>query len=549
MNSSFCLAIVNILSTLENAKEVVEQKGLDNLVRALGGNRVPLRDPCMEGTRLDILQEIETRIKSTNGHNVIWIRGSPGVGKSALAASITTRLLAQKRYAIWFRFDRTQSTTITTEALWRVVSCSLARQYPSLRHHLARGNAEISSSNVDHIFETLVQQPLSTLGGVLDEKLPVIVIDALDECGGFRHDTSGRKDFKALLRTLRRWVEVDHLKKFKLIITSRPEDRITQTFPESISTYINIPSGSDVKPGDSASNDIGIFLMSRLNDMNMEEAWVDEAHSYLVPRAAGIFIWATTVADFLQVNPEQRFHILRSREQEHGADRFEDLYSLYSTVVKASFGHGLEKEEIKAVTSVLGAIIFAKQPLNDTVLIKLPGAESLGTLQFIRNGLMSVIDSGPILHFHHRSFEDFLLSSSFRQALPKLSDVQNQDLHERQLAALCLNCMVSSELHFNMCNLESSNIKNVDILDTIKSAISPLLSYSSMFWADHLVHIPCEETSMEVVKFVMYEKLLFWIEVMSLLGKTHEVYLILKRALEWPALGVCPEFVFPTAHL
>jgi len=97
--------------------------------------------------------------------------------------------------------------------------------------------------------------------------------------------------------------------------------------------------------------------------------------------------------------------------------------------------------------------------------------------------------------------------------------------------------------------LESSNIKNVDILDTIKSAISPLLSYSSMFWADHLVHIPCEETSMEVVKFVMYEKLLFWIEVMSLLGKTHEVYLILKRALEWPALGVCPEFVFPTAHL
>jgi len=43
---------------------------------------------------------------------------------------------------------------------------------------------------------------------------------------------------------------------------------------------------------------------------------------------------------------------------------------------------------------------------------------------------------------------------------------------------------------------------------------------------------------------VMYEKLLFWIEVMSLLGKTHEVNFILKRVLEWPALAVCPYFIF-----
>jgi len=103
--------------------------------------------------------------------------------------------------------------------------------------------------------------------------------------------------------------------------------------------------------------------------------------------------------------------------------------------------------------------------------------------------------------------------------------------------------MVSSELHFNMCKLESSNIKNVDIPSTVKSAISPLILYSCTFWADHLVHIPGGETSMEVVKFVMYEKLLFWIEVMSILGKTHEVSGILKRALEWPALAVCPGFV------
>jgi len=103
--------------------------------------------------------------------------------------------------------------------------------------------------------------------------------------------------------------------------------------------------------------------------------------------------------------------------------------------------------------------------------------------------------------------------------------------------------MVSSELHFNICNLESSDIKNVDIPAIVKSAISPLISYSSQFWADHLVQGQCEESLISAVKFVMHEKLLFWIEAMSILGKAHEVSAILKKALEWPGLAVCPEFI------
>jgi len=189
-----------------------EQKELDDLVRDLGGKRIRLCDPCMPGTRLDILQKIETGIRSTDGPSLIWIRGSPGVGKSALAASITARLHAQKRHVIWFRFDRAQSTTVTTEALWRVVACGLAHWYPPLRRQLAQGNAQLSSFNIDRLFETLIQEPLSRLDGVSYEELPVIVIGALDECGGLRHSYSGRKDYEALLRTLQRWVEVDHLK-------------------------------------------------------------------------------------------------------------------------------------------------------------------------------------------------------------------------------------------------------------------------------------------------------------------------------------------------
>jgi len=86
--------------------------------------------------------------------------------------------------------------------------------------------------------------------------------------------------------------------------------------------------------------------------------------------------------------------------------------------------------------------------------------------------------------------------------------------------------MVSSELRFNMGNLDSSSIKNVDV----KSTVSPLISYSSLFWVDHLIQIPSDEKLIDAVKFVMYEKLLFWLEVMSLTGNVHEAYLILRRA-------------------
>jgi len=69
------------------------------------------------------------------------------------------------------------------------------------------------------------------------------------------------------------------------------------------------------------------------------------------------------------------------------------------------------------------------------------------------------------------------------------------------------------------------------------------LSSPFVFWADHLVDIPCEKTLIEVIQFVMYDKLLFWMEVMSISGRVYEATLILKRTLAWLELKVCCSFV------
>ena len=243
------------------------------------------------------------------------------------------------------------------------------------------------------------------------------------------YDSSGRVDHEDL-RTLKHWVRVDRLTKFKSVITSRPEYCITQTFPDSTSVHVNILSGSDIEPGGSASNDICAFSTSRLKTVWVEPAWNTKALNYLVFRAIGILVWVTTVADFL-----------------------EDLYSLHTIVVKTLFGR-------------VGAMILAKQSLCD--------------------GLMPLVDSTAIRP--HRYFEGLPLW----QDLPMLSTVQNECLHRHQLATPCLNTMVSSELRFSMCSLDSSSIKNVDIPATVKSAIPPHVSYTSRFLVDPFVHTACD---------------------------------------------------------
>ena len=116
-NLEFSEAISHMI---ENSKASTEQKVLDELASALGRSRLSLHKPCMEGTRSAVLQEIENCIKNIDDHNIIWTRGPPGVGESALAASISNQLEEQGRHAISFRFDRAECTTITTAALWRV---------------------------------------------------------------------------------------------------------------------------------------------------------------------------------------------------------------------------------------------------------------------------------------------------------------------------------------------------------------------------------------------------------------------------------------------
>jgi hypothetical protein len=82
---------------------------------------------------------------------------------------------------------------------------------------------------------------------------------------------------------------------------------------------------------------------------------------------------------------------------------------------------------------------------------------------------------------------------------------------------------MKADLRFNICRLEDSHIRNSDVhklSERITTYISPQLSYSSRFWADHLDVAVFDNEILEDIRLVVHSKFLYWLEVLSVLQET-----------------------------
>ena len=101
-------------------------------------------------------------------------------------------------------------------------------------------------------------------------------------------------------------------------------------------------------------------------------------------------------------------------------------------------------------------------------------------------------------------------------------DIQNMDV---QLGIACLRVM-TTQLHFNICKLEDSQLPNANIRDLpfqVKQNVSDPLQYSCLHWSNHLCS-PSDNRNQCVLVLgslkEFFEGLypLFWVEVLSILG-------------------------------
>jgi len=485
----------------------------------------------MDGTRLDVLSSIEDWVDDLKARNILWIRGFPGVGKSAIASSIIQTLRQKNRLGAFYIFERARATAATPNALWRSVAYDLARTYPTFRRivveRLDDEEVDVDSSNIKAVFRNIIEEPLEGCNDIPSGRLPVIVVDALDECGGLRSRYSPHRE--GLLSTLSRWADLPP--KFKLLVTSRGDEDFERVLTP-IAEVFDLSSGKNVK--EQATEDIALFLKNRFLKIarsypdSLDSDWPgDMIREELTRRTAGLFIWAQTLMTIIdEEEPQSQLdQVLR------GAIGLGDMGDLYTRVLEISFGlPGAPVTE--AFQTIVGSLVVAKRPLSRAEIIDLHAIEP-SMLDYVRKGLRCVLEDSNSLQFSHQSFVEFLLDST-KCPTPFLVVEHTQHL---RLANTCINLMVD-RLQFNICRIPTSHVRNAGIQGMQLHESVSSLSYACRFWGEHLSSVPYDEDLCNLVKKFFFEKFLFWLEVLSVANEMDAAPGIVVLATKWVEVEV-----------
>jgi hypothetical protein len=195
----------------------------------------------------------------------------------------------------------------------------------------------------------------------------------------------------------------------------------------------------------------------------------------------------------------------------------DDLDELYTVALRNS---GDWRNETFASTArlVLAAIILSWEPLTDLTIDKLLRFTAGRTAKVLEH-LRCIVQWSPgqYVGILHASFSDYLTNPHRSGRNPWFFDWKMQS---KSLALGCLR-ILNSQLHFNICGLEDSCIPNVNVPDLgsrIEEHIPAELKYASLFWSHHLYEAGPDDEILAELKDFIYNKFLYWLEVLSLLN-------------------------------
>lgn len=506
---------------------------------------------CLEGTRRETLEEITAWVNRTedNTPRVFWLYGNAGTGKSFIAHTIADRFKKIGRLGSCFCFDRNEVAQQRDKKIFSTIAQDLADRDEHVRKALMgaiRHNTSLKNTmDVLQQWKGMILNPVQTLSEGTTGPM-VIIIDALDE--------SGTADSRIhLLRILAGKVDDEsHIAKLpsniRILVTSRPLPDIHMAL-NSVK-HVKQKSMAEI-PREWSKRDIFHFISQEL-----VEEMKDQDASTLMEASDELFEWARLACAFIKnindagTTARERFNLVISCNKDERVDLLDSIYQL---TLKTIFPDDRTRStRLTRFRSVMAQIIGTAEPLplaslgsmrrhfgsidlqkiDVDVIIKPLGALLSGTT-----------DSSPIRPLH-ASFPEFLSD-------PKRSGEFFTDLsciHD-ELAFACLGVM-QAELQFNICDLPNSYLPNSkvhDLAQRIQANISRQLSYSCIFWADHLRHTSYESNSplaKEIRDFFQSEKLLFWFEVLSLEKKIGICTSLLSFVMEWSM--VCAQALVST---
>ncbi|KAJ6571391.1 WD40-repeat-containing domain protein [Mycena capillaripes] len=495
-------------------------------------------DACMEGTRIDVVNEIVTRLTSSIAQptqRVVMLSGPAGSGKSTIAKTVASTLARDKQIlaaSFFFSRDYTERKDI------RFVPATIARQLADhniaferlLVKFLDNDRTGILSAEPRMQFQTLV---VDILAQMPPSATPwVICLDALDECGQDRG------------QVFLRWLSdsIAHIPAHvQFFLTGRPDVpsylKLDKLHPLMHNIILD-----EVDPI-TVERDIRLYVEQSLdgNRWTTRESWkvrdtdVDE----ITRRASGLFVFAATAVRYILAGLPQD-HPQSSVDYLLKGAALTDLEDLYHHIVNEAISWPAPSDQRAQdsrdrVMRILGTILQLFEPLDPDSLAELLHMD-VDVIKRTLSPLSAVIRvpdvAGRTIQIIHLSFREFMTSG----ILHRRSDLVCGTEDQQCFVASNLIRIMQTQLKFNICDLPTSYLPNIDMPKLqwrLATYIPGYLRYSCRYWADHLTGtLFNSDIAQEASKF-LFDKFLFWLEVLSLLGMVGYGPMALSKFIVW----------------
>jgi WD40 repeat protein len=504
------------------------------------------REGCLGGTRGDVLRQLDNWLEDTQGQRVFWLNGLAGTGKSTIAQTFAEIAFAEGKLGASFFCSQGSEDRSNLQSIFPTLAFQLAYQYPLFREELLqvlRANPGIGRQSLCSQLEKVIVGPFEATG-----ISTLIIIDALDEC-------RDEEPASAILSMLSRCV--DQIPNVKFFITGRPEPRIRSGFRlESLVPITEVLKLHEIKP-EVVDSDIGLFFQRKLtnlvqnrSDCNLTEGWPSPLDiEILCKKAAGFFIYASTVIKFVTsktCTPAEQLNRITSLPQSTSYEGKSGLDLLYTQVLEQAIDDvDMDDKELHSrFKAVVGTVVLVFNPLSVKALsdfLREPGTPT--TLRSLHSLLLVPDSTEDPVHIYHKSFPDFITDPKRCKDQQFLVD---PSVHHKRILLSCLDLM-GERLKRNICDLDDravlSEVKDLPFYQKIY--IGDALGYACQFWTRHLVEIPgnshCVEEVYKAIDGFFTTNLLFWIEVLCLMGNLNGGVYALKDVQQWCILVSCAE--------
>ena len=503
------------------------------------------REGCLKGTRMGVLWEIECWLNSKQGQRVFWLNGLAGTGKSTIAQTFAETSFGDGKLGASFFCSRDFEDRSNLQMIFPTLAFQLAYRYTPFRKELLqvlKAHRDVGRESLCSQMEKLIVRPFKATD------IPtLIVIDALDEC-------KDEEPASAILSVLSRYMA--KIPNVKFFITGRPEARIRSGFRlKSLLPITEVLKLHEVKP-EVVGNDIKLFFQTKLANLVENRSDCDSMGDWpsssdigiLCKKAAGFFIYASTVIKFVAINglPADRLAVITSLPESTAEEGRSGIDQLYTEVLQQAFLniHLDNTKPYLQFQTVVGAVLLIFNPLSIKGLSDLLGPSTQhirNTIRSLHSLLLVPENTDDPIHIFHKSFPDFLMDP--HRCEDKRFFVEPEGHHEEILLA-CLRLM-GERLKKNICNLDDhavlSEVKNLSVLR--KAHIGDALEYACRFWTKHLLETPSETPHIEEIQKAIDKfftvNLLHWIEVLAITGNLGTGVYSMNDIEQWCSLVSC----------